>query len=63
VWAVTQSELVRFKPRVMKAGEHQEDKEGECFVWFGHDGGLTPFHITVKVGTCEERKRFGFGSH
>jgi hypothetical protein len=63
VWAVTESELVRFKPRVMKAGEHREDKEGECFVWFGHGGGLTPSGITVKVGTCEERKRFGFGSH
>jgi hypothetical protein len=46
----------------MKAGEHREDKEGECFVRFGHGGGLTP-GITVKVGTCEERKRFGFGSH
>jgi hypothetical protein len=51
------------KPRVMKAGEHWEDKEGECFVRFGHGGGLTPSGITVKVGTCEERKRFGFGSH
>jgi hypothetical protein len=40
----------------MKAGEHREDKEGECFVRFGHDGGLTPSGITVKVGTCEERK-------
>jgi hypothetical protein len=49
VWAVTQSELVRSNPRVMKAGEHREDKEGECFVWFGHGGGLTPFGITVKV--------------
>jgi hypothetical protein len=26
----------------MKAGEHREDKEGECFVRFGHGGGLTP---------------------
>ena len=43
----------------MKAGEHQEDKEGECFVRFGHGGGLTPSGITVKVRTCEERKRFG----
>ena len=42
----------------MKAGEHREDKEGECFVRFGHDGGLTPFGITVKVRTCEEIKRF-----
>jgi hypothetical protein len=58
VWAVTQSELVRSDPRVMKAGEHREDKERECFVWFGHDGGLTPSDITVKVRTCEEIKRF-----
>jgi hypothetical protein len=47
----------------MKAGEHREDKEGECFVRFGHGGGLTPSGITVKVRTCEGRKRFGFGSH
>jgi hypothetical protein len=46
-------------PRVMKAGEHREDKEGECFVRFGHGGGLTPSGITIKVPTCEERKRFG----
>jgi hypothetical protein len=59
VWAVTQSKLVRSNPRVMKAGEHREDKEGECFVRFGHGGGLTPSGITVKVRTCEERKRFG----
>jgi hypothetical protein len=63
VWAVTRSELVRSNPRVMKAGEHWEDKEGECFVHFGHGGGLTPSGITVKVMTCEEGKRFGFGSH
>ena len=63
VWAVTQSELVRSNPRVMKAGEHREDKEGECFVRFGHGGGLTPSGITVKVRTCEESKGFGFGSH
>ena len=43
----------------MKAGEHREDKEGECFVRFGHGDGLTPSGITVKVRTCEERKRFG----
>jgi hypothetical protein len=42
VWAVTQSELVRSSPRVKKAGEHREDKEGERFVRFGHGGGLTP---------------------
>jgi hypothetical protein len=59
VWAVTQSELVRSNPRVMKAREHREDKEGECFVRFGHGGGLTPSGITVKVRTCQERKRFG----
>jgi hypothetical protein len=41
VWAVTQSELVRSDPRVMKAGERREDKEGESFVRFGHGGGLT----------------------
>jgi hypothetical protein len=44
------------------AGEHREDKKGECFVRFGHDGGLTP-SIIVKVRTCKEGKRFGFGSH
>jgi hypothetical protein len=58
VWAVTQSELVRSNPRVMKAGEHREDKEGKCFVRFGHGGGLTP-GIIVKVRTCEEGKSFG----
>ena len=63
VWAVTQSELVRSNPRVMKAREHREDKEGESFVRFGHGGGLTPSGITVKVRTCGERKRFRFGSH
>jgi hypothetical protein len=47
----------------MKAGEHWEDKEVECFVRFGHGGGLTPSGITVKVMKCEEGKRFGFGSH
>jgi hypothetical protein len=59
VWAVTQSELVRSNPRVMKAGEHREAKEGESFVWFGHGSGLTPSGITVKVRTCEEIKRSG----
>ena len=53
MWAVTQSELVRSDPRVMKAGEHREDKEGESFVRFGHGGGLTPYRITVKVRTYE----------
>jgi hypothetical protein len=38
-------------PRVMTAGEHREDKEGECFVRFGHDGGLVPFGIIAKVST------------
>jgi hypothetical protein len=51
--------LNSYGPNLMKAGEHREDKEGECFVWFGHGGGLTPSGITVKVRTCEERKRFG----
>jgi hypothetical protein len=46
-------------PRVMNAGEHQEDKEREFFVRFGHGGGLTPCGITVKVRMCEKRKRFG----
>jgi hypothetical protein len=59
VWAVAQSELVRSEPRVMMAGEHWEDKEGECFVWFGQGGGLTPSGIIVKVRTCKERERFG----
>jgi hypothetical protein len=59
MWAVTQSELVRSSPMVMEAGEHREDKEGECFVRFGHGGGLTPSGITVKVRTCEEGKRSG----
>jgi hypothetical protein len=46
-------------PRVMMVGEHREDKKGECFVRFGHGGGLTPFGIIVKVRTCKERERFG----
>jgi hypothetical protein len=37
------------------AGEHREDKEGECFVRFGHGGGLTPSGITVKVRTKDVR--------
>ena len=63
MWAVTQSELVRSNPRVMKVGEHQKDKEGESFVRFGHGGGLTPSGITIKVQTYKEGKSFGFGSH
>ena len=59
MWAVTQSELVRSNLRVMKAREHREDKEGECFVRFGHGGGLTPSGIIVKVRTCKEIERFG----
>jgi hypothetical protein len=35
--------LYGLNPRVMMAGERWEDKEGECFVRFGHGGGLTPF--------------------
>jgi hypothetical protein len=50
-------------PRVMTAGEHREDKEGECFVRFGHGGGLVPSGIIVKVRTCKEGKSFGVGSH
>jgi hypothetical protein len=46
-------------PRVMMAGEHREDKEGESFVRCGHGGGLTPSGIIVKVRTCKERERFG----
>jgi hypothetical protein len=46
-------------PRVVKAGEHREDKEGECFFRFGHGGRLTPSGITVKVRTYKERERFG----
>jgi hypothetical protein len=46
-------------PRVMTAGEHQEDKEGGCFVRFGHGGGLVPSGIIVKVRTCKEGKSFG----
>jgi hypothetical protein len=46
------------KPRVMMDGEHQEDKEGECFVRFGHGGGLTSSGIIVKVRMCKERERF-----
>jgi hypothetical protein len=46
-------------PRVMLAGEHWENKKGECFVRFGHGGVLTPSGIIVKVRTCKERERFG----
>jgi hypothetical protein len=50
-------------PRVMTAREHREDKEGECFVQFGHGGGLVPSGIIAKVRTCKERKSFGVVSH
>jgi hypothetical protein len=43
--------LYGLNPRVMMVGEYREDKEGECFVRFGHGGGLTPFGIIVKVRT------------
>jgi hypothetical protein len=45
-------------PRIMTAGEHQEDKEGECFVRFGHGGGLVHSVIIAKVSTCKEGKSF-----
>jgi hypothetical protein len=47
----------------MLTGEHREDKEGECFVLFGHGGGLIPSGIIDKVRTCKEGKSFRFGSH
>jgi hypothetical protein len=43
-------------PRVMMAGEHREDKEGECFVRFGHGGGLTPSGITAKVRSAGKER-------
>jgi hypothetical protein len=55
--------LYGLNPRFMMNGEHWEDKEGECFVRFRHDGGLTPSGIIVKIRTCKEGKRFRFGSH
>jgi hypothetical protein len=45
-------------PRIMTAGEHREDKEGECFVRFGHGGGLVPPGIIAKVRTCKEGESF-----
>jgi hypothetical protein len=50
-------------PRIMMAREHREDKEGGCFVQFGHGGGLVPSGIIAKVRTCKEGKSFGVGSH
>jgi hypothetical protein len=46
-------------PRIMTAGEHREDKEGECFVRFGHGDGLVPSGIIAKVRTCKEGDSFG----
>jgi hypothetical protein len=46
-------------PRIMTAGEHRENKEGECFVRFGHGGVLVPFGIIAKVRTCKEGESFG----
>jgi hypothetical protein len=50
-------------PRVMVAGEHQEDKEGDVLTWFRHGGGLVPFGITIKVKSCKGRESFRFKSH
>jgi hypothetical protein len=47
----------------MTAGEHREDKEGECFVRFGHGGGLVPSSIIVKVRTARKERDSVFGSH
>jgi hypothetical protein len=46
-------------PMIMTAGEHREDKEGECFVLFGHGGGLVPSGIIIKVRMCKQGKSFG----
>jgi hypothetical protein len=46
------------KPRIMTAGEHREDKEGECFVRFVHCGGLVPSGVIAKVRTCKEGESF-----
>jgi hypothetical protein len=50
--------LYGMNPRIMTAREHREDKEGECFVRFGHGGGLVPSGIIAKVRTCKEGKSF-----
>jgi hypothetical protein len=50
--------LHALNPRVMTAGEHREDKEGECFIQFGHGGGIVPSGIIIKVRTCKEGKSF-----
>jgi hypothetical protein len=43
-------------PRVMVAGEHREDKEGESFVLVWACRWLVPFGITAKVKSCKGRK-------
>ena len=40
----------------MKAGEHQEDKEGESFVRFGHGGGLTPSGQPLRLGRAGKER-------
>jgi hypothetical protein len=42
IWAVASSELARSEPQDYDGWEHREDEEGECFVRFGHGGGLVP---------------------
>jgi hypothetical protein len=51
--------LRRSEPKGYDGWGAREDKEGECFVQFGHGGGLTPSGIIIKVRTCKERERFG----
>jgi hypothetical protein len=63
IWAVTQSELARSEPRDYDSWGASEDREGGCFVRFGHGGGLVPSGIIDKVRTCKEGKSFGVGSH
>jgi hypothetical protein len=46
----------------MKAGEHQEDKEGESFVRFGHGGGLTPSGKPLRLGHERKERDPAFGS-
>jgi hypothetical protein len=41
---------------VMMVGEHREDKEGECFVRFGHGGVLTPSSIILKVRRARKER-------
>jgi hypothetical protein len=35
-------------PMIMTARGHREDKERQCFVWFGHGGGLVPSGIICR---------------